>query len=933
MATKSPLILLIDGHALIFVAYNALKIPMTLSSTGEPIAAVYGFINSFLRIISDFHPTHCAIAFDRREPTFRHELFEDYKANRPPTPEDLPRQIELVKEMMAVFNIPMYDSKGYEADDVLGTLSSQSENSGIDSLIVTVDTDTLQLVSNKTKVYISTAFNRKIYDIEEVSKRYEGLKPEIVPDIKGLQGDTSDNIPGVPGVGIKTALKLLKQYATVEGVYENIDEVIPERIRNLLIQNKAKAIQSKDLATIRRDVPVKLDLKSAEFPQYDNDKLIRFLRSLEFNSIIPRLPKKQSEEPIQINDQPISVKYEIVDRLSELESMIDTLNSSNSFAFDTETTSIDPMKAQLVGISFSNETGKGWYIPVGHIEKLALHLDGQPTSPNQIPIDTVLDKLRPLFQNETPKIAHNASYDLTVLRKYDIQISNLFFDTMLAAHLSGKRSVGLKNLVFDLFGHQMTPIEELIGSGKKKITIDEAPISEVAQYAAADADFTFRLHNKLLGTLKEESLLESFNSIEMPLVDVIVKMQSDGVSIDVELLKEMSMDLNTKINAIQKRLYELIGHEFNISSSKQLSEVLFSELKLKPVKKTTTGFSTDAASLDSIKQSLDTGNDNNADPRSYEAIDNILEFRELAKLKSTYVDVLPQLVNRYTGRVHTSYRQTGSSTGRVSSNDPNVQNIPVRTELGRQVRNAFITKDHPSTILISADYSQIELRVLAHLSQDANLINAFNNDEDIHASTSSLVYDVPISSVTPDMRRIAKVLNFGILYGLTPFGISQQTNLSPEQGKEFISIFFNNYPGIKGYIDKTINFCQQNGYVESLKGRRRYLPEINSNNRIARQAAERAAINMPIQGTAADTIKISMINIQDQINKNIISSKMILQVHDELVFESNVDELKLLKAIITEKMTHAIELDVPLKIDMKIGNNWGNMRSLIDTIS
>ena len=419
----------------------------------------------------------------------------------------------------------------------------------------------------------------------------------------------------------------------------------------------------------------------------------------------------------------------------------------------------------------------------------------------------------------------------------------------------------------------------------------------------------------------------------MPLVDVIVKMQSDGVSIDVELLKEMSVGLNNKINTIQKDLYELIGHEFNIRSSKQLSEVLFSELKLKSVKKTATGFSTDATSLDSIKRSLDTGNDENADPRSYEVIDNILEFRELSKLKSTYVYVLPQLVNQYTGRVHTSYRQTGSSTGRVSSNDPNVQNIPVRTELGRQVRSAFIAKGHPSTILISADYSQIELRVLAHLSQDASLINAFNNDEDIHASTSSLVYDVPISEVTPDMRRIAKVLNFGILYGLTPFGISQQTNLSPEQGKEFISIFFNNYPGIKDYIDKTINFCQQNGYVESLKGRRRYLPEINSSNRIARQAAERAAINMPIQGTAADTIKISMINIQDQIDKNIISSKMILQVHDELVFESNVDELKLLETIITENMTQAIELDVPLKIDMKIGDNWGNMRSLIDTIS
>ena len=930
---KSPLILLIDGHALIFVAYNALKMPMTLASTGEPIGAVYGFLNSFLRIISDFQPTHCAIAFDRREPTFRHEMFDQYKATRPPTPEDLPAQIELVKKMMSAFNVPIFDSKGFEADDVLGTLSSQCDNSGIDSLIVTVDSDTLQLVSDKTRVYISTAFNRKIYNIEEVSKRYDGLTPEIVPDIKGLQGDSSDNIPGVPGVGIKTALKLLKQYATIEGVYKNIDEVVPERIRNLLIQNKESAIQSKDLATIRRNVPVEIDLMLAKFPQYDHDELIKFLRSLEFNSMIQRLPKRESDSPLQIKDKSVSVKYEIIYNLSELESLIDNLNATDAFAFDTETTSIDPMKAQLVGISFSNDIGKAWYIPVGHIEKLALNMEGQPTSPNQIPIDVVLDKIRPLFQNKTPKIAHNASYDATVLCKYDIQIKNLFFDTMLAAHLAGKRSVGLKNLVFDIFGHEMTPITELIGTGKKQITIDEAPISEVAQYAAADADFTYRLYHKLKETLKEESLTESFNNIEMPLVDVIVKMQSDGVSIDTDLLKEMSLDLNNKISSIQKGLYELIGHEFNISSSKQLAEVLFSELKLKPVKKTATGFSTDAASLDAIKNILDSGKDETADPRSYETIGKVLEYRELTKLKSTYVDVLPQLVNRATGRVHTSYRQTGSSTGRVSSNDPNVQNIPVRTDLGRKVRDAFIPKDQASTTLISADYSQIELRVLAHLSQDSNLINAFNNDEDIHAATSSLVYGVPISSVTSDMRRVAKVLNFGVLYGLTPFGISQQTDLSPDKGKEFISIFFNNYPGVKDYIDKTIISCQQNGYVESIMGRRRYLPEINSSNRIARQAAERAAINMPIQGTAADTIKISMIKIQDQLNMKNISSKMILQVHDELVFESRLDELNSLKPIIEENMINAIQLDVPLKVEMKTGHNWGNMSKLIDPIS
>lgn len=932
MATRQSLLLLIDGHALVFVAYNVFKMPMSLASTGEPIGAVYGFMNSFLKIISDFEPTHCAIAFDRPEPTFRHKLFHQYKANRPPTPPDIPSQVELVKKLMSAFKIPVYDAKGYEADDVLGTLCAQSEKAGIDSVIVTVDTDILQLVSNKTRVYISTAFNRKIYDLEAVANRYEGLHPEIVPDIKGLQGDSSDNIPGVPGVGIKTALKLLKEYKTVEQLYENIDRVTPQRIQQLLITNQKSAFESKHLAKIRTDVPINLDLKSAEFPRYDEKKLIEFLGSLEFNSMIRRLPQRESTEISCTREETTKVKYFIVDTLSKLDQMISELQGSKAVAFDTETTSTDPMRAQLVGLSFSKRVGEGWYIPVGHIEELPLNLDGVPNLHNQISLDVVLDRLRPLFANDTPKIAHNASYDLTVLSRYKIQVKSLAFDTMLAAHLLGKRSVGLKNLTLEMFGHQMTPIEELIGTGKKKITMAQVPISHAAHYGAADADFTYRLYSELSRNLEKESLIDSFNDIEMPLVGVIVKMQLDGVSIDLELLKRMSTNLTSRIITISNALYELIGYEFNISSSKQLSEVLFSDLRLKHVKKTATGFSTDASSLDSIKQMLDSGVVEDADPRSYETIAKILEFRELSKLKSTYVDVLPKLVNPQTGRVHTSYRQTGSATGRVSSNDPNVQNIPIRTELGRQVRQAFITQKHPEWTLIAADYSQIELRILAHLSRDANLIKAFNNDEDIHASTASLAYNSPISEITPEMRRVAKVLNFGVLYGLTPFGIAQQTDLSLDQGKEFISAFFNSYPGIKDYIDQTISFCREKGYVESLKGRRRYLPEINSTNRIARQAAERAAINMPIQGTAADTIKISMIKIQNHLNEMNIESKMILQVHDELVFESKTEDIELLNGIIIECMTTAINMDVPLKVELKTGHNWGNMKPVMKDI-
>jgi DNA polymerase-1 len=935
MSDRPPLLLLIDGHALVFVAYYALKEPMTVRSTGEPIGAVYGFLNSFIKTVADFKPTHCVVAFDPPGPTFRHDHYDEYKAHRPPTPPDLPGQIERIKQMLGTFDIPIVEAPGFEGDDVLGTLSAQSEAQGMDTLILTVDTDALQLVTPHTRVYVSTAFNRKVYDVAAVEARYDGLGPDRVADIKGLEGDTSDNIPGVRGVGRKTAIKLLTQFGTVEGIYQHIDEVAPAGLQTKMRDAEAAALDSKYLTTIVRDVPVTLDVEAADFSTYDRPAVAEFLRGLDFRTIIDRLPvlggmgggdgsgPAQSSAPAP---GAVVTDYRIVDTPEKLDAMIAELSASEAIAFDTETTSQHAMLAELVGLSFSNADGVGWYVPVGHAAKLEIELGETPEVITQVPMQEALDALRPLFESETTgKMAHNANYDVTVLANHGVEVRNLTFDTMLAAHLTGRRAIGLKTLALELLGEEMTPIKDLIGTGKKQITMAQVSIEKAAPYAAADADFTHRLHAIFSEDLDRMDLAGPLKTVEMPLVHVLVRMQRNGVAINSDMLGEMSVGLGKRLDEVERSMYELIGHEFKIGSSLQLGEVLFNELKLPPLRKTKSGYSTDAASLDALKEQLDSGKLENVDPRAYDVIDRVLEFREVSKLKSTYVDALPGLVNPKTGRIHTSYNQTGSATGRVSSNDPNVQNIPVRTELGRRVRRAFVPNDSPDWMLLGADYSQIELRILAHMSEDADLLKAFHDGLDIHSATSSLVYEVPIDQVTPDMRRVAKVLNFGVLYGLTPFGIIQQTDLTAEQGRQFIDAYFASYPGIKGYIDATIASCQQAGYVASLGGRRRYLPEINSSNRQARSAAERAAINMPVQGTAADIIKLAMLRMQGRLDEAGMRTRMILQVHDELVFECPADESDALADLLRVEMPAAMELKVPLEIEVKAGPNWDQM--------
>ena len=920
MLAEKPLLILMDGHAMVHRAWHAIEQPLNVGATGEEVRAVYGFMNTFLRALGDWNPTHCAMTFDPPGPTFRHKELKQYKAQRPPTPPELRSQFGRMRQVMEAFGIPVYEMEGYEADDALGTLSRQAEDQQIEALILTGDTDTLQLVSPWVRVLLSHSVGKRtVYDQTAVRERYGGLGAEAIPDIKALQGDTSDNIPGVPSIGAKTAVRLLTEFGTVEGIYENLDKVGPPRLQQTLRDNRDLALQGKMLTTIVRNMPIKLDLEEARFWRFDRNKIVSLLRELEFFSMVSRIPDptgngSAAEATSVAAPDRLETHYVTVDSVDGLNRLSDELTGSGAFSFDTETTSLDQMAADLVGLSFSTAPGRAWYVPVGHQEG------------EQLPLQQVLDRLRPIFESEDiSKAAHNANYDVTVLANHGIQVQNVDFDTMLAAHLGGRKSIGLKALALDLLNEEMVPISDLIGTGRKQINMSQVAVDKAANYAAADADFTQRLKEIFEKDLEYQGLRDLFDTVEMALMPVLVRMQRNGVALDADLLSNMSTELGGRLADIQREMFEIVGHEFNLNSSQQLGDVLFQELRLPPTKRTQKGYSTDASSLDGLKDLLHRGETEGVDPKAYQTLDLILDFRQLSKIKSTYVDALPALINPVTDRVHTSYNQTGSATGRVSSNDPNVQNIPVRTELGRRVRKSFVAANAPEWTLMSADYSQIELRILAHMSQDPGLLEAFHNGEDIHAVTASSVHDVPIEDVTTDMRRIAKIMNFGVLYGLSAFGISQQTGLAPDEGAKFIETYFGRYPGIRAYIDSVKARVKETEYVETLLGRRRYIPEIRSSNFHVRAAGERMAINMPIQGTAADIIKIAMVRIQERLDAMKLRSLMIIQVHDELIFEAPREELEPLKAIVMELMPSAMTLAVPLNVELKTGDTWGDM--------
>ena len=907
---REPLLMIMDGHAMVHRSFRAISTQrhLTVNATGEDVTGVYGFANVFLRALNEWNPAYCAIAFDLSAPTFRHKQFPEYKGQRESTPEELRPQFGRVKQLMESFGVPVFELEGWEADDVIGTLAAQAEKIGMDSVILTGDRDTFQLISPKVRVDLASSIqDRKVYDEEALMERYSGLTAAQQTDFKALLGDSSDNIPGVPKVGEKTAIALLNEYHSLEGIYEHLEEVKRPSVKSSLEEFKDRAFFNRGLMTIDCDSPVELDLENAKFGNFDRNAVVQFMTELEFFTIITRVPEPDgSETSVATENAPAAapteaVDYTVVQTKEQLEQMLATLYEAGQFSFDTETTGLDAVQAGLVGLSFSTAPTVAWYVPVGHQEG------------EQLPMEEVLAAVRPLFESpDISKCAHNANYDMTILASHGIDCQGVDFDTMVAAHLLSRGQLGLKNLALDVLGLEMTPINKLIGTGKKQITFDQVDIETAAPYAAADADMTARLRLAFEEPVMREGLSSLMTDMEMPLVPVLVTMQRHGIMLDSAGLREMSEDLREQMFQTEEELYKSIGHTVNINSPQQLSDLLFNEIGLPKTKRTKTGYSTDANSLEGLKG-------------LHPVVDQILEYRQVSKLKSTYVDALPEMVNPDTGRVHTSYNQTGSATGRMSSSDPNLQNIPIRTEMGRQVRKAFMAEGAPDWLLFAADYSQIELRVLAHMSQDPGLLEAFRRGEDIHSSTASLMFDVPLNDVVADQRRIAKVLNFGVIYGLSAHGISQQTGFSREEGASFIEAYFAKYPGISDYLEQVKVKARAEQYVETLLGRRRYLPDINSPNFNVRGGAERMAINMPIQGTAADIMKLAMIRVQKRLDDEGMKTKMLLQVHDELVLETPKEEMDALKDLVFDEMPAAMDLDVTLKVDTKWGLTWGDM--------
>jgi DNA polymerase I len=908
MNTSTPLLVLFDGNALIHRAYHALP-PLTNSKTGEMLNAAYGFVSMLLKVVNELKPTCYAVTFDKKAPTFRHHLFQAYKAQRPAAPDDLVNQFERVREIVRAFNIPIFEMDGFEADDLLGTLSQQASEQNIDTIIVTGDADTMQLVSPKIKVLYpkpqKTFSDTMLYDESAVVQKY-GVKPEQIADLKALKGDPSDNIPGVPGIGEKTAVALLQKYPSVEYIYAHIGEITPPKLQEKLRNNEAIAIQSRQLTTIVKDAPVRLEIDRCQITHFDRKPVAELFRELEFFSLLNKLPEAGEDTSPNVTSATSTVQptaCNIVNIVTVLETLVNHLKSAESFSFDTETTSEDPMTAQLVGISFSTTAGEADYIPAGHDARLG--------EEKQLPLKEIVRQIKPVMEDaKIPKLTQNGKFDMTVLAQLGISVNNLAFDTMIAAYLLNEKSLGLKALAFGKLGIEMTPITELIGKGSKQKSMSQIEISKVAEYCGADADIVGRLAGIFRPELEKEGLWELFTGVEMPLVPILFKMEQYGVLLDTDLLHQLSRQLGEQLRELEVKVYTEAKHQFNINSPQQLSTVLFDEIGLPKARKTAGGYSTDASVLEELRP-------------MHPIIGFILDYRQLTKLKSTYIDSLPELINPKTGRIHTNFNQTRTSTGRLSSNDPNLQNIPVRGDLGKQIRRAFIAP--PGTLLIAGDYSQIDLRALAHLSRDESLLAAFRNDEDIHAATAAQLFGVEPAKVTADMRRLAKTVNFGIIYGMSEYGLEQATELSREDAGKFIDAYFEKRPQVKNYLEETKKQVRLKGYVQTLLGRRRYVPEIHSPNRIIREAAERMAINMPVQGTSADIIKVAMVRLHKEIREQNLQSKMLLQVHDELIFEVPENEIDRMSSLVKEVMTTAVKLDVPLKVDLKSGRNWGEM--------
>ncbi|MBI4970477.1 MAG: DNA polymerase I [Candidatus Omnitrophica bacterium] len=886
---KSKLFL-IDGNSFCYRAYYAIQNLST--SKGEPTNAIYGVITMLRKIVEEDKPDYLAVCFDRKEPTFRHDKFEDYKAHRKPMPDDLVEQMPKIKEVLEAYRIPLFEKAGYEADDILGTLAEKAAKEKYDVYILTGDKDALQLVNSSIRVY-NVHKDSLIYDAQKVKERFEGLGPDQIIDLMALMGDASDNIPGVPKVGEKTALELMKQFGSLENIYKHLDQVKKDSIRKSLQENRKLADLSRELATIDTRVPIEFKISDMKMKAPDEEKLKELFRRFEFRTLLKDVTPTAEAGTEKRH-------YHLVDTKKKLAELIEKLESAKKFSFDTETTSSDAMIASLVGLSFSFKEKEAYYIPCSHTEHEGKGLDR----------GEVLEVLRPVLENEKlRKFGQNIKYDWMVLKRHGIQVRGLDFDTMIASYLinPAKAQHNLDDISLEYLNVKKITTKSLLGEGKKAVTMDKVPLEQVAEYAAEDADCVFRLEKKLRPILEDHSLVKLFEETEMPLLEVLARMEMNGVKLDCEFLGKLSARLEKDLAGLTQKIYKIAGEEFNINSTKQLAEILFEKLKLPTVKKTKTGFSTDVSVLEKLAE-------------THEVPKLLLEYREKNKLKSTYVDALPEMADAE-GLIHTSFNQTVTATGRLSSSDPNLQNIPIKSELGREIRKAFVPRSKKCNI-ISADYSQIELRLLAHFSEDPNLSKAFREGLDVHKYTASLLYGVKEDAVTREMRYAAKTVNFSIIYGKTPFGLSKDLGISIGEADLFIQNYFKRYSHVKEYLESQKEMARAKGYVTTLLGRRAYFPEIKSSNVMMRQFAERAAINAPLQGSAADLVKLAMLAIDRDLIEKKMTTLMILQVHDELVFDAPEAELDSVSELIKNRMEHAVKLRVPLEIGLKIGHSW-----------
>jgi DNA polymerase-1 len=907
-------IMLIDGYGLIFRAYFAIDTAM-MTATGEQTNAVFGFARMLLDVLNNQKPDYAIVALDSGK-TFRHDEYDGYKATRAAMPDDLRGQIHRVEELTRTMNLPMESRDGYEADDVIGSLSKLCAHElGLHVLIVTGDSDLLQLADDCVDVVLPGRprfQDLRFFNRDGVIERY-GFTPEHIPDYKALVGDTSDNIPGVPGIGDKTATALIKTWGDSEQIIAHIEEITPPRAKNAIQANIEQLRLSKRLATIVRDLDISCDLSHASVNNYDRDAMIELFRTLEFRSLVNKLPEPHAAAPAAaaavVVERAPSVRT-IVNSEADLDRVVTRAKETGVIALDVESTALDPMQADLVGIAIAVSPTESFYAPVDH------------SGWGKVSPELVKTKLQPIMDDPDIKIiAHHGKYDIQVLRTAGYRVGKIDFDTMIAAYLLGENSIGLKDLAFTKLGIQMTEIKELIGTGKNQLSMNLVDADLAGDYACGDVEATFGLMELFAPLLKQNEQDALFNEIEIPLIPVLAEMERTGVAIDEDYLHHLSEEIRTRMGGLEKEIYELAGRPININSNKQLATLLFEELKLQSGRRTKTGYSVDADVLESIKN-------------EHPVVERILEFKSLGKLESTYVSSLPLQVNPRTGRIHTNYNQTIAATGRLSSINPNLQNIPIRTELGRRVRQAFIADHRPDrelfedAVLVSADYSQIELRLMAHMSGEPFLVDSFKAGTDIHRATASLVYGVPQPEVTPDMRRVAKTVNFGLLYGMQAYGLSRDTGLPRAEAQQFIDQYWARLPQVKRFFDETINFGVKRGYVETLNKRRRAVPDLTSTNGMRRMGAERIAMNMPVQGTAADIMKIAMLRLAEALSQTTLRAKLLLQVHDELVLEVARPDVPKVAQLVREAMEGAADLAVPLLVEVASGPNWEEMADL-----